>query len=193
MTRKDKQFELEKQLHEQYAINNNESVKNFISFIVALLALFSGFGYVFVYSNSEFSSNGIYINEKIMSLEVFLLVSIVVSGMLFFLSLISLQLGYSNRSNQIIIDKIREDVFRSKKENIFGKYYNAKNKNFWTFVPDFFNLFYWLFVSVQILVICLTKCKIYLINNCYIILLQIIFIFLSICFRGRYWLKYNKS
>lgn len=98
----DKQFELESQLHEQYAINNNANVGSFVTFLVALLALFGFFGYVFVYSSNDFSLNGKLIKEGIMTLDVFLLFSIIVIGMLFFLSLVSLQLGYSSVKLNII-------------------------------------------------------------------------------------------
>ena len=52
------QFELEKQLHEQYAINNNAKVSSFVSFIVALFALFGFYGYIFAHSGYQFSLEG---------------------------------------------------------------------------------------------------------------------------------------
>ena len=39
-------FELEKQLHEQYAVNNNSNAGILISLISALFVAFSGYGYV---------------------------------------------------------------------------------------------------------------------------------------------------
>lgn len=48
------QFELEKQLHKQYAINNNAKVSSFVSFIVALFALFGFYGYM--YANTTIDS-----------------------------------------------------------------------------------------------------------------------------------------
>ncbi len=105
MDENNKQFELEKQLHQQYAINNNESIKSFVSFIGALLTLLGGFGYVLVHSKNRFTEN-LAIKGDIISTEVFFLCAFVVSGMLFFLSLVSLQLGYSNRNNQINFWKV---------------------------------------------------------------------------------------
>ena len=78
----DPQFELEKQLHEQYAINNNAHIGSFITFFIALLSLFGSFGYVYVHSSTDSTKCGI------ITLDVFFLFSIVVAGMLFFLSLI---------------------------------------------------------------------------------------------------------
>ena len=40
------QKELELQLHEQYAINNNANVSSFIAMIGALIIAFTGYGYV---------------------------------------------------------------------------------------------------------------------------------------------------
>ena len=42
----DRIFELEKHLHEQYAINNNSNSDILISLISALLISFTGYGYV---------------------------------------------------------------------------------------------------------------------------------------------------
>ena len=196
----DNQFELESQLHEQYAINNNANVGSFVSFLAALLALFGFFGYAFVFSSNEFSSNGKLIKDGIMSLDVFFLFSIKVIGMLFFLSLISLQLGYSSRSNQIIIDRIRDRYFEKNKKIIFGKSYSPIGKTWCSFVQDFFNIFYWLFFCGQILVIIFSVYKAVQ-NSClcnsewgifviFIFLIQLLAIFLTLCFRCRYFVKY---
>ncbi len=194
MSDENNQFELEKQLHEQYAINNNESIKSFITFIGALLTLLGGFGYVIIHSNNRFTEN-ITIKGDIISIEVFFLCAFVVSGMLFFLSLISLQLGYSNRNNQIVIDKIREANFSSSsKKLIFGKHYKADGKTFWSFTQDYFNLFYWLFVVAQLFIIGLTIFNIQNSNCCVtmLILLQIALLCGSILFRCHYFSKYKK-
>lgn len=199
------EFELESQLHEQYAINNNANVGSFVSFIVALLALFGFFGYVFIYSTIQFSINGRLITNGIMTLDVFLSFSIIVVGMLFFLSLISLQLGYSSRMNQIIIDRIRDKSFGSKNKTlIFGKSYSPKGKTWCSFIQDYFNLFYWLFLGGQILVVFFTVFKILQNismsnsewNWCwgffviFIFLIQLATIFFSFCLRSRYFIKY---
>lgn len=198
------QFELESQLHEQYAINNNANVGSFVTFTVALLALFGFFGYSYVYSSNEFSSNGKLISNGIMTLDVFLLFSIIVVGMLFFLSLISLQLGYSSRSNQIIIDRIRDNNFSKKnKKVIFGNSYSPKRKTWKSYIQDYFNMFYWLFFSGQILLILFSLFKIiqnfnfnYSINWWWLVFVIIIFIiqllsvYFSIHLRSYYFVKY---
>lgn len=201
---RDNQFELESQLHEQYAINNNANVGSFVSFTVALLALFGFFGYSYVYSSNEFSANGKLISNGIMTLDVFLLFSIIVVGMLFFLSLISLQLGYSSRSNQIIIDRIRTKNFGTKnKKIIFGKSYSPKGKTWKSYIQDYFNMFYWLFFSGQILLILFSLFKTiqnfnfnYSINWWWLVfviiifLIQLLSVYFSIYLRSYYFVKY---
>lgn len=197
------EFELESQLHEQYAINNNANVSSFVSFVVALLALFGFFGYSFVFSSNKFSTEGVLIKEGIMSLDVFLLFSIIVIGMLFFLALVSLHLGYSNRSNQIIINRIRDRYFGKKKKIIFGKSYSPLKKTWRSFVQGYFDLFYWMFFSGQILVIFFTVFKTIqniLLDNSelscwailviFIFILQLGFVFFTLCFRSHYFVKY---
>jgi len=199
----DNQFELESQLHEQYAINNNANVGSFVTFLVALLALFGFFGYAYVFSSNIFSLNGKLIKDGIIALDVFLLFSIIVIGMLFFLSLISLQLGYSSRSNQIIIDRIRERYFEKNKQIIFGNSYSPKGKTWGSFIQDYFNLFFWLFFYGQVLLISISTLKIFqninfdyelnwywLIFTVIVFLIQMSAIFLSIYCRSWYFVKY---
>ena len=102
------QFELEKQLHEQYAINNNSKVSSFVSFIVALFALFGFYGYIFAHSGNLFSPDmsGRFYNNGEYSLEIFFLVASVVSLILFFLLKLSLSLSITQRSDQIVIAKL---------------------------------------------------------------------------------------
>lgn len=203
MCNSNNEFVLESQLHEQYAINNNANVSSFVSFVVALLALFGFFGYSFVYSSNKFSADGELMTKGIMSLDAFLLFSIIVIGMLFFLALVSLHLGYSNRSNQIIIDRIRDRYFEKNKKIIFGKSYSPLGKTWCSFLQGYFDLFYWLFYSGQVLVILFTVYKVIqntqlanAVLSCWAILvffifiLQLGFVFLTLCFRSRYFVKY---
>ena len=118
------QFELEKQLHEQYAINNNAKVSSFVSFIVALFALFGFYGYIFAHSGYQFSPDmgGKFYNNGEYSLEIFFLVASVVSLILFFLLKLSLSLSITQRSDQIVIAKIRKDHYGDKYDKFFKNY-----------------------------------------------------------------------
>ena len=144
-----KAWELEKQLHEQYAINNNAHTSSFISFVVALLALFGALGYVYAFTPPY----GGYNHHDIFSIDVFFLLSIVVSAILLFLACICSHLGCSQRRDNIVITRIRE------KCGFDTTYNNPLKKNRKDFLPDYYNIFYWLFVSAQIGILILTIMK----------------------------------
>lgn len=46
--------DIEKQLHEQYAINNNSNLSSVITLLVTMFAVFGGYGYVYLNSNLDF-------------------------------------------------------------------------------------------------------------------------------------------
>jgi hypothetical protein len=201
-------FELAKQLHEQYAINTNERTNSFVSFVVALLALFGFFGYVFAYTSPNFAISGYLVesNHKVMSIEVFFLCSVLTSFILCFLALISLQLGYASRRDQIIINNIRQ-VFIEKEDErkqIFGNLYNPADKTWCNFIPDYFNFFYGLFVLGEFAVIIITFIKSTLSvrysDCCFLMkwtiitmLIQMVFVFISLCVRCCYYNKYKQN
>ncbi|MBR5982763.1 MAG: hypothetical protein IK025_03445 [Bacteroidales bacterium] len=143
-----KAWELEKQLHEQYAINNNAHTSSFISFVVALLALFGALGYVYA-----FTPPYKYLHHDIFSIDVFFLLSIVVSAILLFLACICSHLGCSQRRDNIVITRIRE------KCGFDTTYNNPSEKKRKNFLPDYYNIFYWLFVSAQFGILILTIMK----------------------------------
>ena len=171
------------QLHEQYAQNDNSHKSTFVSLLVALFALFGAYGYF--YANVNVSTGGIYTMENLLLLAGF------VCLVFFALTELVLILGYGHRRDHIIIQKIREDFDKEGKiDAIFGKMFNAKGKNCCSFLPDFYNLFYWIFVIGQILVM-LTMillfvlmyccgCKYYNICECAIGILAFLFFVVSV-------------
>lgn len=48
--------DIESQLHEQYAINNNSKLGTVVTFIVAMFAVFGAYGYVYFYTSPELPS-----------------------------------------------------------------------------------------------------------------------------------------
>lgn len=91
----EKQFELERQLHEQYAINANQSSGTFVTFTVALFALLGFYGYAYLIVET--------MSCPFVSKVDFFILFIVVEGILLFLSMIAAQLGYAQRRDQFII------------------------------------------------------------------------------------------
>ena len=53
----EKQFELEKQLHEQYAINNNSNLGSIIAILTTLVSVIGVYGYIFVHSTLDFAKD----------------------------------------------------------------------------------------------------------------------------------------
>ena len=212
---KDEQrFELEKHLHEQYAINTNAHTASFITFVVALLVLFGAFGYVYahtlnVWSGSEYDqltsidsgyvlvpvqSNGLEMaipQKDLFTLDQFLWLALVVSGVLCFLACLSLQIGFTHRRDQVIIQEIREShQFRTKYEPAIDK---VKKD----FIPDFYQLFFLLFVVAQIFVFLATLLKVSFscACSCWLILyflLQFSGIYISFWRRGKLYEKFEK-
>lgn len=129
----DYQFELYKQLHEQYAENDNNKTQNVISFLAAIFVVFVGYG-VSLLSNND---------------QMIILATIAAQSMLVLLGILCLYFGYSTRRDQFIIHKIRT-------------YYNLKlpytdpfdrPAKMWSFLPDYYAimfyacLFFWFSIT----------------------------------------------
>lgn len=192
----DIQEELDKQLHSQYSENDNSRSGIFLSFIMGIIALFGTYGYVFIHTNINFDTN---IDKLLIGNTEFALISVITIGILFFLAVLSLHFGYSLRRDQIVINNIRNKYYTvEKKKETFGDLYKSNNKNYFSFLPDFYNLFYWLFFCSEIFIFFTTILKIYKDNWCcilvnFIFTIHIIAIILSIVFRCCYYEKYLKK
>ena len=117
-----RQFQLYKQLHEQFAVNDNNKTNNVISFLAAIFSVFVGYGVVFYhYSNKEDSL----VMATIASLLILMLVCVLC---LFF--------GYSTRRDQFITHEIR------KKYDVELHYTNPcdRKHNKWSFLPDYYSI-----------------------------------------------------
>jgi hypothetical protein len=191
---------LENHLHKQYAENDNNRIGALISFTTGIIALFGFYGYVFVNTNRREYWN--------FDMQEYLLMSLITTGILFFLAILALYLGYSFRRDHLIVGNIRKERYKKNKKrmkNIFGKLYSARNKSIWNFIPDFYNLFYWLFLFSEIFIHITAILKISdIINSCIsfyryysilhiVMLFHVIFIFLTIIVRFYYYYKYLKG
>jgi hypothetical protein len=188
---------LEDQLHQQYAENDNHRIGVFITFIVGIISLFGFYGYVFVYTNSS--------KHPEFNIEVFLLISFFTTGILFFLAILATYLGFSVRRDHFIVYNIRKKRYKNETvfKEIFGVIYDPSGKDFFSFLPDLYNLFYWLFFSSEIFIYITNFIKINDIKNnenqlcnniiiLHIILFHFIFIMLTIIFRKIYFNKYER-
>ena len=129
--------EFEKQLHEQYAINNNAILRSVIVLACALIVVIGYFGYVFVNSTAEFS-NGFFRlrnDDGGFFMDVLLCSYVASSFILFVLARLCIYQGIAQRKEQFITYAIRKkyniDERRDKENNgkVLPKDYHPFNKS----------------------------------------------------------------
>lgn len=133
----EKIWDLEKQLHEQYAINNNSKLGSLIAIITALVGVFACYGYVFVYTDSLFATGWGHllkiVNENaIFHLDVLLLTAGATFLIISILYSISLYLGVNQRKEQFIAFSIRLKAYKNHGDwyrEIFPKNYCPIKRN----------------------------------------------------------------
>ena len=178
-TSKDKEgtsFQLEAQLHKQYATNASSNTSNFIAFVVAILAVFYCYGYVFIFNTNDFAQSDYFTFQTIgnsshilFTLDVLCFVAAVSLLLLTFLISYCLNLGWQQRRDHIIINRIREHRMESE---ILGNLYSPDNKSWFSFIPNSYLYFICLFIIMVILIIISTICKM-----CYCRFVSSVFLF----------------
>ncbi len=125
-------FELEKHLHEQYAINNNSKAGILTSLIGSLLVILTGYGFV-LYQ---------YRIDECNDVSIVTLVAVVAQVVMALLYCICVSLGAGQRKDQFITFAIRKKyhVIRSKYDEIFPDGYHPFNKTFCSFVQGVYNI-----------------------------------------------------
>ena len=126
------QQELEKQLHEQYAINNNANLGSIIVLLTALIAVFGAYGYIYLHSSIEFAANyGELYKEGYFSLDALLLSATAVFCVLVIMYRLCLYQGTQQRKEQFITYAIRHKYYGNLKEitpKIFSNSYHPFDK-----------------------------------------------------------------
>ena len=154
METKDKILE---NLHTQFAENQNHHQSLFVQFLVALLALFAGFGFVYTHTKPDIAYNQTYveISENLIYFSNIILLStaVIVSSVLALLNLILLNQGYGFRRDQYLNMIIRKDKLQKKYDDIFKGLYNPNDKGFFDFLPNFYTIFFWFITSFQLFVL----------------------------------------
>lgn len=125
-------FELEKHLHEQYAINNNSKAGILTSLIGSLLVILTGYGFV-LYQ---------YRIDECNDVSIVTLVAVVAQVVMALLYCICVSFGAGQRKDQFITFAIRKKyyVIRSKYDEIFPDGYHPFNKTFCSFVQGVYNI-----------------------------------------------------
>ena len=139
--------QLEKHLHEQYAINNNSKTSSLIAILAAVMIAFTAFGYVLYHSPH--------------SINMLLCASNAVIGIIVLLYVIAVYLGTDQRKEQFISFAIRVKYYKDCKSNynsIYPKTYNPFNKTLCNFVQGLYNLLSVALVCCLIVVVITTIC-----------------------------------
>lgn len=158
-------FALEKQLHKQYATNAQANTGNFIAFLVAVLAIFYAFGYVYVFNTNDFANgNDLFVEKEgehiRFTLDVLLFIASISLLMLTFLIAYCINLGWQQRRDHIIVTKIRENRITEQERNLlFGNLYSPFGKNWLSFIPNIYRYYLYLFIIAAIFIIVMTLVK----------------------------------
>ncbi len=139
---------LEKQLHEQYAVNNNSKISSMIAILTAVMIAFTAYGYV-LYNPC--------LTSKI---DMLLCASNAVIGVIILLYIIATYLGTDQRKEQFISFAIRANNYEKDTDYnlIYPKTYNPFNKTFCNFVQGLYNLLSVALVCCLIVVVITTIC-----------------------------------
>lgn len=110
------QKDMELQLHEQYAINNNSNLNSVVTLLAAMIAVFGGYAYMFIHTTIDFSEINrawnLYDNDKdLYSLDVFIFTTIASYIVLHIMRRICIYQGYAQRYEQFITYAIRSKYF----------------------------------------------------------------------------------
>lgn len=151
-------FEMAKQLHEQYAINDNAKAGNVIGFIAAIAFVFVGFGYVYAqpYLKNSLSDD----DYKYLLLSAYIVANVI----LLFMSFMCVMFGYSTRRDHVVITRLRTEYANDECKKWFKEKFNGCGKKIIDFLPDYYKI---MFVFIQIFIILLAVgCKYHKIQIC---------------------------
>lgn len=161
------QFELEKQLHEQYAINNNANTTSILALITTLLGVVGVYGYIFIHSTIGFASDwGSLVDvSSLYSLDVLLISAIASFFILIIIFYLSAFIGSNQRKEQFVTYAIRTSYFKKETkegknnyDEIFPSTYHPFNKSKSDFIQGLYGeicrilkILFWFLSSSSIL------------------------------------------
>lgn len=135
-----------KDLHKQFAENQNSQKKLLVSLLVIILSLVGSLG--FIYTHLETSVVKHYINDIIILKPFVLHQALVISVILLgFICMLVVDLGWSFRRDQKLNDKIRKNGMNDCDYNEFFGNYGENIEN----MPDFYRIFFWFIFGFQVL------------------------------------------
>lgn len=169
--------DLMSQLHEQFAINDNDKSNKIINFIEATSFVLIGYGFALwnIFKEKVTSDP----NSNI--IDLLLYITLAANIVLTLLAFLCLNFGYCIRRDQFIIQRIRKGAMGDSQYNrIFGNLYSPRKKCFTSFIIGSYSIFF-VFLNIIIICIYLVTLQVYCEQcascNCYIVL---IFMFINI-------------
>lgn len=144
-----------RQLHEQYAINNNNSLSAIVAIITALLASFAGYGYVFINSANLFHNDLKSINghqNMQYCLDTLFYSAIAVIFILAFIACVCIYQGTYQRKEQFITYAIREK-YKALYELVFPDNYHPYNKGRLEMIQGLYGEFIKFIIAAFILIL----------------------------------------
>lgn len=148
-----RRFELQSQLHEQYAQNFNSHVGVFVSILGVIFIVITAFGYVYAHTNTSLWDSYV-IEGNGYSMHHFLVLTVMVSGILYFLAYLCSMFSYIERRDQVINRYIR-GLYQIK-----TGYENPTNLKKNEFMPEFYKAFFVMVLVSQGVVLLLALNKI---------------------------------
>lgn len=162
---------LKKQLHEQYAINNNANLSSIITLVVSLIAVLGYFGYIYAHTGSEFSEclDILYCAQKeLYTMDVLCLTYIASITVLYILFRICLYQGVAQRCEQFIIYAIRKEA-SIHEDPIFSSGYNPFSKKGLQIVQGLYGELIKIFIMVFVIITAFIIVKTFIffcVNSC---------------------------
>ena len=159
--------EMEKKLHEQYAEINNDSMGATISIIVALIAIFATYGYMFLHTSLQPACDfGSFIIENpmtchspdIYTIEILMLIAATAVFAICIIHILCIYVGFSRRVDQFSAHAIR--VKLGFFHELLANSYNPHGYSYYNFIPGLYRKFIQIFSVLKWLLVGLTLLKI---------------------------------
>ena len=168
--------DIEKQLHEQYAVNNNAYLSSVISFLVGLFGAIGAYGYVLIYAFPDYGGNIVFSPVQLF---------VAMTGAMFVLGIIScicMYQGIAQRREQFITYAIRVKHIKNvgAENSIFPQKYSPFDKHGLDMVQGLYGEFLKIVICVQLLIF--VSAVIYLLQaNCVCCCCSCVIITICVC------------
>lgn len=157
----DKKFELERQLHEQYAINNNERMSSLITLFVSLFGVIGAYGYMFLHTTSQSASDlgSIYLENEKYTIDALLLTASICFIIIAIIQHLCIYQGAYQRKEQFIVYAIRVENYIN--DRLFPSTYNPFGKTRRNFVQGIYGELVKIFDFIKISIFVITNLSFY--------------------------------